>query len=103
MTNPFLESFKADRWKEGYFWYKPEGERETTKSFYSSSVNETDETAFKRVEDVLEHFVNFDYVVGVNVQTNLMEYHGKFHKIQTIRFDMTKDHPDRPMPQGVIS
>jgi hypothetical protein len=101
MTNPFLESFKADRWKEGYFWYKPE--RERSKSFYSSSVNETDENAFKRVEDVLEHFVNFDYVVGVNVHTNLSELHGKFYKTQVIRFDMTKDHPDRPMPQGVIS
>lgn len=99
--NVFLESFKAERWKDQYFRYKPEEEKGST-VFYVT-VPPDDTKAYKLVEEALEHSVDFNHVVGVNVQS-VVDTFDKSKMNQIIRFDYDKDMVYTwPKHEGVIS
>jgi len=86
--NAFLDSFKTERWKDQYIRYKPEEEKGTS-SFYVT-VPPDDAKAYEMVEHVLEHSVQFEHVVGVNVQS-VVDIFDTTKTNQIIRFDYDKD------------
>jgi hypothetical protein len=99
--NVFLESFKAERWKEQYFRYKPEEEKGS--NAYYITVPPNDEKAFQMVEHALENAIDFDSVVGVNVQS-VVDMFDKSKMNQIIRFDYDKSKVYAwNKPEGVIS
>lgn len=99
--NAFLESFKAERWKSQYIRYKPEEEKGTL--VYYVTVPPDDAKAFELVEQALENAVDFDHVVGVNVES-VVDIFDNSKMNQIIRFDYDKDKVYTwHQPEGVIS
>lgn len=99
--NTFLEEYKADRWNEKYFQYKPEDQKGTTAYYITVPPDNT--KAFEMVEAAINNSVESDHVVGINVRS-VVDIFDNSKVNQIIRFDYDKEKAYKwYKPEGAIS
>lgn len=99
--NPFLESFKENRWIEGYFRYTSEDVLSPSR-YYVTALNLSDPEAIALVEKTFDTVVNFKYVNAIDIRTTMAEAIDPSSVSQVIRFELSENHPAIPVTSGGI-